>query len=58
MLSVSILNASRKVEIMRYPAGKYSDYPVVLNIELADDYKGWDVSTFTPQSVFFQEQAF
>lgn len=37
----------KKVEIMRYPAGKYSDYPVVLNIELADDYKGWDVSAFT-----------
>lgn len=36
----------KKVEIMRYPAGKYSDYPVVLNIELADDYKGWDVSAF------------
>lgn len=36
----------KKVEIMRCPAGKYSDYPVVLNIELADDYKGWDVSTF------------
>lgn len=36
----------KKVEILRYPAGKYSDYPVVLNFELADDYTGWDVNVY------------
>lgn len=46
----------KKVEIMRYPAGKYSDYPVVLNIELADDYKGWDVSTFTRNLYSFRNK--
>lgn len=37
----------KKIEIMRYPVGKYSDYPIVLNIELANDYTGWDVSAYT-----------
>lgn len=46
----------KKVEIMRYPAGKYSDYPVVLNIELADDYKRWDVSTFTRNLYSFRNK--
>lgn len=46
----------KTVEIMRYPAGKYSDYPVVLNIELADDYKGWDVSTFTRNLYSFRNK--
>ena len=46
----------KKVEIMRYPAGKYSDYPVVLNIELADDYKGWDVSAFTRSLYSFRNK--
>lgn len=46
----------KKVEIMRYPAGKYSDYPVVLNIELADDYKGWAVSTFTRNLYSFRNK--
>lgn len=46
----------KKVEIMRYPAGKYSNYPVVLNIELADDYKGWDVSTFTRNLYSFRNK--
>lgn len=46
----------KQVEIMRYPAGKYSDYPVVLNIELADDYKGWDVSTFTRNLYSFRNK--
>ena len=46
----------KKVEIMRYPAGKYSDYPVVLNIELADDYKGWDVSAFTRNLYSFRNK--
>ena len=46
----------KKVEIMRYPAGKYSDYPVVLNIELADDYKGWDISTFTRNLYSFRNK--
>lgn len=46
----------KKVEIMRYPTGKYSDYPVVLNIELADDYKGWDVSTFTRNLYSFRNK--
>ena len=46
----------KRVEIMRYPAGKYSDYPVVLNIELADDYKGWDVSAFTRNLYSFKNK--
>lgn len=46
----------KKVEIMRYPAGKYSDYPVVLNIEFADDYKGWDVSAFTRNLYSFRNK--
>ncbi len=46
----------KRVEIMRYPAGKYSDYPVVLNIELADDYKGWDVSAFTRNLYSFRNK--
>lgn len=46
----------KKVEIMRYPAGKYSDYPVVLNIELADDYRGWDVSVFTRNLYSFRNK--
>lgn len=46
----------KKVEIMRYPAGEYSDYPVVLNIELADDYKGWDVSAFTRNLYSFRNK--
>lgn len=46
----------KKVEIMRYSAGKYSDYPVVLNIELADDYKGWDVSAFTRNLYSFRNK--
>lgn len=46
----------KKVEIMRYPAGKYSDYPVVLNIELADNYKGWDVSAFTRNLYSFRNK--
>ena len=46
----------KKVEIMRYPAGKYSDYPVVLNIELADDNKGWDVSAFTRNLYSFRNK--
>lgn len=35
----------KRVEIMRYPAGKYSEYPIVLNLVLINDYMGWDVST-------------
>ena len=46
----------KKVEIMRYPVGKYSDYPVVLNIELADDYKGWDVNAFTRNLYSFRNK--
>lgn len=36
----------KSVEILRYPAGKYSDYPILLNIELFDDYSGWDVAAY------------
>lgn len=34
----------RKVEIMRHPIGRYSDYPVIINLELIQDYKGWDIA--------------
>lgn len=33
-----------KVEILRYPAGRYHDHPVVLNIVMRKDYHGIDVS--------------
>lgn len=46
----------KKVEIMRYPAGKYSDYPVVLNMELVNDYTGWDVSTFSSNLYSFRNK--
>lgn len=46
----------KKVEIMRYPAGKYSDYPVVLNMELDNDYIGWDVSTFSRNLYSFRNK--
>ncbi len=46
----------KKVEIMRYPAGKYSDYPVVLNMELANDYTGWDVNTFSRNLYSFKNK--
>ncbi len=36
----------KRVEIMRYPAGKYSDYPIVLNLVLKNEYEGWDMNTF------------
>ncbi|MBQ7942002.1 MAG: outer membrane beta-barrel protein [Muribaculaceae bacterium] len=34
----------KKIEIQRYPIGKYSDYPILLNIELFENYIGWDVA--------------
>lgn len=34
----------KKVEIIRHPAGKYSGYPVVLNLELYEEYVGWDIA--------------
>lgn len=34
----------KKVEIIRHPIGRYSDYPVVINLELLQDYKGWDIA--------------
>ncbi|MDO4159227.1 MAG: outer membrane beta-barrel protein [Prevotellaceae bacterium] len=33
----------RKVEILRYPKGKYGDAPIVLNVILNNNYVGWDV---------------
>lgn len=46
----------KKIEVMRYPAGKYSDYPVILNIELASDYTGWDVSAYTRNLYSFRNK--
>ena len=46
----------KKVEIMRYPAGKYSDYPVVLNMELVSDYVGWDISVFSRNLCSFRNE--
>mgnify|MGYP002521474599 CR=1 FL=1 len=46
----------KKIEIMRYPAGKYSDYPVVLNMELVNDYMGWDVSTYSRNLYSFRNK--
>lgn len=34
----------KKVEIIRHPTGKYSGYPVVLNLELYEQYVGWDIA--------------
>lgn len=34
----------KTVEIIRNPTGKYSEYNMVVNLELKDDYKGWDIS--------------
>lgn len=34
----------KKVEIIRYPTGKYADYPVIVNLELFEDYVGWDIA--------------
>lgn len=34
----------KKVEIIRHPTGKYSGYPVVLNLELYEEYVGWDIA--------------
>lgn len=39
----------RKVEILRHPAGKYSDYPIIINLILTNNYIGWDVSAFTKE---------
>lgn len=46
----------RKVEILRYPAGKYSDYPIVMNIILTNNYLGWDVSAFTRDMYSFRNK--
>jgi len=34
----------RKIEIIQRPDGKFSDYPVVVNLEMVEGYIGWDVS--------------
>lgn len=34
----------RTVEIQRYPAGKFSNVPVLVNLVLKEDYEGWDIS--------------
>ena len=46
----------KTVEIMRYPAGKYSEYPVVLNMELVNDYTGWDISAFSRNLYSFRNK--
>ena len=37
----------KSVEVQRYPKGKYSDQPIILDIKLYDDYTGWDVAVLT-----------
>lgn len=32
----------KKVEVLRYPKGKYGDAPIVMNIVTVSDYVGWD----------------
>lgn len=36
----------RRVEILRYPKGKYGDAPIVLNIVLNNSYTGFDFGTY------------
>jgi hypothetical protein len=33
-----------KVEIQRYPAGRFSNVPVLVNLVLKENYEGWDVA--------------
>ncbi len=33
----------QKVEILRYPKGRYGDAPIVMNIVLSGNYTGWDI---------------
>lgn len=40
-------NRIRKVEILRHPSGKYSDFPIVMNLVLYSNYLGLDVSVFS-----------
>lgn len=35
------------LQILRHPPGKYSDYPAIINIELFENYEGWDISAKT-----------
>ena len=44
----------KRIEIMHYPAGKYSAYPVVLNLVLTNDYVGWDVGASNRDAYFFK----
>ena len=37
----------KKVEVIRRPIGQYSDYQVVINIELRAHYVGWDIAPST-----------
>lgn len=34
----------KSIEIQRYPPGRFSDYPVLVNIVLYPDYTGWDIT--------------
>lgn len=34
----------KTIQVQRFPPGQYSDYPILINIELFDNYVGWDVS--------------
>lgn len=34
----------KKVEIIRSPTGRFTGYPIVVNLVLYDDYAGWDLS--------------
>lgn len=34
----------KSIEIQRYPPGQYSDYPILINIVLYENFTGWDVS--------------
>ena len=34
----------KTIQVQRFPPGQYSDYPILINIELFDNYVGWGVS--------------
>ena len=37
----------KKIEVLRYPKGKYGDAPIVMNIITRSDYVGWDAGANT-----------
>lgn len=37
----------KSIQIQRYPPGQFSDYPILINIELFENYIGYDVAAST-----------